>query len=125
MGLALVERLLTISGQVVIAMRNAPLVGEADQREMMKATKAIRAALLLRRFRSWDVEVVHDEGRVLGVVPPGQSDDEACEPNAARQVFADAEARIATILQLVAASRGLTSGGVAAGSSTVPPALPS
>ena len=119
-AVALVDRLVTIGGQIAVAMRNAPLVAEADQRDIMNGTKAIRAALLLRRFRSWDTEVLHDEGTVLGVQPAGQSDDEVCAPEDARRAFADWQARIVAILELVAASRGLTTGGVASASSTEP-----
>jgi hypothetical protein len=35
--------------------------------------KEMRAALQLRHYRHWDIEVLHDEGMVLGVQPSGQS----------------------------------------------------
>src|SRR5262245_47916865 len=59
---ALVDRLVTVAGQIAVIVRNAPLISEADQRDVMTATKTMRSALLLRRFRSWTTEILHDEG---------------------------------------------------------------
>lgn len=106
---ALVDRLLIVAGQISIAVKSAPLVSEADQRDLMTATKTMRAAVFLRRFRSWTSEVLHDEGIVLGVQPAGQSDDEGCAPEVARRTFAEWMVKIGGILELVAASRSLTS----------------
>jgi len=49
----LMQRLLALAGPIADAVRNAPLASEADQRDVMTGTKAMRAALLLREFRSW------------------------------------------------------------------------
>jgi hypothetical protein len=105
---ALVDRVVTVAGQIAVAIRNAPLVSEADQRDVMTGTKAMRSALLRRRFRSWTTEVLHDEGTVLGVQPAGQSDNDACTPEDARRIFADWKEKVLGILDLVAASRVLT-----------------
>lgn len=116
----LVERLVALAGNIAVAVRNAPLVAEADQRDLITGTKAMRAALLLRRFRSWDTEVIHDEGTVLGVSQPGQSDDHACPPEEARRTYAEWQARVVAILDLVAASRGLAAPGVSASGLALP-----
>lgn len=68
------DRLISLMGQIARTVRNAPLASEADQRDVMTGTKSMRAAVLLRRFRSWDTEVLNDEDIVLGVTPAGQSD---------------------------------------------------
>lgn len=73
----------------------------------MTGTKAMRAALLLRRFSSWTTEVMHDEGTVLGVQPAGQSDNRPCPPETARRTFAEWKGEISAILDLVSASRSL------------------
>jgi hypothetical protein len=91
-------------GQVARTVRNAPLAPEADQRDVMTGTKTMRAALLLRRFRSWDIEILNDEDIVLGVTPAGQSDDEPLGPTEAGQVFVGWAEKIAAILDLIAAS---------------------
>jgi len=71
----LVERLVSLGRQVAPAAQRAPLSSEADQRELLTGIKAMRAALLLRRFRSWDTEILNDQDIVLGVKPAGQSDE--------------------------------------------------
>jgi hypothetical protein len=107
----LAERLLALSGQIADAVRKAPLASEADQRDVMTGTKSMRAALFLREFRSWTVEVLHDEGTVLGVQPAGQSEDDPSEPETARRRFIDWVGKIRGILDLVSASRALGQAG--------------
>lgn len=114
----LAKRLVTFSGQVASAIRNAPLVSEADQRDLMTGTKTMRAALLLRKFRSWSADILHDEDRVLGVHPAGQSDDEACAPEDARQHFVEWQAKIGAILDLTAASFGFSPVGEGGGTAS-------
>ena len=101
------DRLVSLMGQAARTVRNTPLASEADQRDVMTGTKAMRAALLLRRFRSWDTGILNDEDIVLGVTPAGQSDDEPLSPTEAGQVFADWAEKISAILDLVAASTAL------------------
>jgi hypothetical protein len=103
----LVRRLLDLAGPIADSVRNAPLASEADQRDVMTGTKAMRAALVLRQFRSWTTEVLHDEGTVLGVEPAGQSDDAPSHPEDAKRTFADWKGKISDILDLVSASSGL------------------
>ena len=100
----LTDRLVSSMGQAARAVKSALLVSEADQRDVMTATKVMRAALALRQFRSWDPEVLHDEGTVLGVAPAGQSDDSPARPDTARRTFMDWADKVETILDLVAAS---------------------
>jgi hypothetical protein len=101
------RRLVSLMGQIARAVRNAPLTSEADQRDVMSGTKAMRAALLLREFRSWDTEVLNDEDIVLGVTRAGQSDDEPADPDVAGRTFADWAVKTNAILDLVAASPAL------------------
>lgn len=106
----LVDRLFALLKPFVRSLRSAVLSSEADRRDVATGAKAMRAALLLRRFRSWDVEILNDEDRVLGVNPAGQSDDEGCDATEAAKIFADWSEKIASILDLVAASAELRSG---------------
>lgn len=103
----LAKRLLVLAGYLVNAVQTAPLASEADQRDVMTGTKTMRAALLLREFQSWPTDVLHDEGTVLGVQPPGQSDDAPNPPESARRSFADWMGKLRSILDLVVASREL------------------
>ena len=97
------DRLVSLMGQVARAVRNAPLSSEADRRDVMTGTKAMRAALLLRCFRSWNTEILNDEDVVLGVTPAGQSDDEPFAPLEAGQTFLEWTEKISAIVDLVTA----------------------
>ncbi len=98
------DRLVSLMGQVARSVRNAPLASEADQRDVMTGNKAMRAALLLRRFRSWDTEVLNDEDIVLGTRPAGQSDDEPFTPTEAGRTFSEWTEKISAIVDLVTVS---------------------
>ena len=114
---SLVRDLLELAGPIADYVRSAALASDADQRDVMVGTKAMRAALFLRQFRSWNTEVLHDEGRVLGVHPPGQSDDDPSAPADARRAFAGWAGKMGDILELIASSRGLGPAGREAPSS--------
>ena len=101
----LVNRSLELAGFIAAAVGKAPLASEADQRDVMTGTKAMRAAILLRHFHSWTADVLHDEGTVLGVQPAGQSDDDPSAPEVARRTFASWKGKIKDILDLVSAAR--------------------
>jgi hypothetical protein len=103
---ALVGRLLKLAGLIANALKMAPLASEADQRDVMTGTKAMRAAIFLRYFSSWATDVIHDEGTVLGVQPPGQSDDDPCAPELARRSFSSWKEKIRGIIDLVSAASG-------------------
>ena len=98
------RRLVSLMGQIARNVRNATLVSDADQRDLTTGTKAMRAALLLREFRSWDAEILSNEDTVLGVTHAGQSDDQPAGPGEAGRTFADWTEKINAILDLVAAS---------------------
>ncbi len=107
-ALSLIERLVSLAGRLASLIKSAPLASEGDQRDLMAETKAMRAALLLRCFRHWEAEVLHDEGTVLGVHPAGQSDDDPSPPEDAERTFAQGHTRILSILELVAATNELS-----------------
>ncbi len=104
------HRLVSLMGQIARTTRSAPLASEADQRDAMTGNKAMRAALHLRRFRSWNTEILHNEDIVLGVTLAGQSDEQPCSPHDAGRIVADWAEKIITILDLVAASPGASQG---------------
>ena len=108
-GKHLNARLTSLMGEVARAARSAPLASEGDQRDLSIGTKVMRSALLLRRFRWWSAEILHDEDVVLGVTPAGQSDDEALDASEAAHVFIGWAEKVQAILDLVTASSGLSS----------------
>ena len=100
----LVTRLLEISGQIAEIVKRSSLTSDADERDIMKCTKVMRAALLLRKYHEWNPDVLHDEGRVLGVRPAGQSDQSPQTPNDASEDFFDSLAVVRQVLDLATAS---------------------
>lgn len=81
--------------------RLTPYLSQTDQIEIGHSIKAIRASLRLRKYRYWDPEVLHDEGMVLGVSPPGQSDDDGINSYKAEKIFSESYDRILAIVELL------------------------
>jgi len=77
----------------------------ADYHDLAVSIKQMRAALRLRRYRYSDLEVLHDEGTVLGVQPPRQYENEA-SPIEAASLFADALGKLTGILELATEDTG-------------------
>lgn len=74
---SLQKDLLNVILLIIPLIKSSLLLNEADERDIGVCAKKVRAALRLRKFSSWNAEVLHDEGTVLGVHPPGQSDNQA------------------------------------------------
>jgi hypothetical protein len=108
----LVRRLLAWGGQFAPLLKVAPLASESDQRELMLGIKSIRSAILLRKFRHQDADVLHNEDVVLGLRPAWQSDNEPLRPSAAKAEVADTARTILAAVQLVEASGNLSGGGI-------------
>ena len=79
-------RLAALAHQTGPAIRRSPLLTEVDEREAGHAFKGMRAALRFREFSNRDVEVLHDEGTVLGV-QPAYEDEQCVDPSHARTIF--------------------------------------
>jgi hypothetical protein len=87
-----------------LAQQSAGLTS-ADHHDLGIAIRQMRSALHLRRYRYSDTEVLHDEGTVLGVVPPRQFEREI-KPSEAAEVFKEAVREVAEILELAAEDGG-------------------
>lgn len=81
--------------------RLTPYLSQTDQIEIGHSIKAIRAALRLRKYRYWGPEVLHDEGMVLGVESPGQSDNDGIHSDKAKNIFSESYDRILSIVELL------------------------
>lgn len=68
------------------------------------ATKALRAALRLRRYSYREADAIHDEGTVLGFRPAEQSENQGLPPTSAESEFFEHTSTIAAVLKLVEAS---------------------
>ena len=74
------------------------LLTEADRRDLGTWAKSVRASLRLRKYYTWDAELLHDEGTILGIQQAGQSETEPVRPMDARGNF---ERDISNLLSLV------------------------
>lgn len=106
-ALQLVSRILPPCAQLAELAKTSPLTGAEDIQDVKLATKGIRAALQLRKFHYSRVEVLHDEGSVLGVRPAEQSEDNGLSPAQARSEFNEQLSIIGAVLKLVEASPSL------------------
>ncbi len=82
----LASRLAQLAQQTAPAIRRSPLLTEADEREAGHSFKGMRSALKFRDFEFEDVKVLHDEGTVLGVQAPQES-ERWVKPRRARDSF--------------------------------------
>lgn len=105
------QRLMSLMGQVAKRVGNTPLTSAADQRDVMIATKVMRAAIMLCDFEWSDIEVLHNEDVVLGVKPASQFEETPLAPHEASMQFSGYAGRVDRILELVAASSDLSPGG--------------
>lgn len=98
------RELLRLVGALTGYVTRAPLLSEADERDLSKSAKEVRAALKLRAYRAWDTEILNDEDIVLGVRPAGQSDAHHAQPQEASREFLRGMNTITAIIELVEAS---------------------
>ena len=99
----LIKMIRTIANSI----KHSTLLSEADTRDLGSWAKSLRASLRLREYRTWDAEVLHDEGLVLGVQPAGQSDTDPIPPILARKSFARDIANLAGLAELLDVSPAL------------------
>ena len=79
--------LMQIVRVIANGMKRSSLLTEADRRDLGTFTKSLRAYLRLRQYQAWDAEVLHNEGIVLGIQQPGQSDTDPTDPDRAALNF--------------------------------------
>lgn len=83
---ALASRIATLAQEIAPAIRRSPLLTEADERAAGHAFKGMRSALKFRGFGYEDVQVLHDEGSVLGLQPAYETMD-LSDPAKAKREF--------------------------------------
>jgi len=98
------RNVLKFVGDLSSAAKRNPLISQADEHDLRKATKQLRASLNLHVYRSWDAEVINDEGTVLGVAPAGQAEDQPADPVSASKMFNGAISVLLRQLELVEAT---------------------
>lgn len=103
-AIQLIHRILPPCAQLAELAKTSALTGTEDMQDVKLATKSIRAALQLRKFHYSSLEVLHDEGTVLGVRPAEQSENNELSPSQARIEFNSQLSTIRAVLKLVEAS---------------------
>jgi hypothetical protein len=101
---SLIGRLLPLCAELADRVRSSPLTGSEDLQEVKVATKAMRAALRLRQYNYRELDVIHDEGTVLGIRPAEQSENRGLSPMAAEDEFFDHLSILGAVLKLVEAT---------------------
>jgi hypothetical protein len=95
------ETLLNAITLLLPAIKASPVLDSSDEKDTGQCVKRMRASLRLRNYKSWNIEVLADEDRVLGVNPPGQSDDEANAPAEAKKTFFNCAEQLEGMVQLL------------------------
>jgi hypothetical protein len=106
---SLIDRLVLFASQVTTVLKTSPLSSDSDQQDLLISIKEMRATLLLRYFTHWDIDVLHNEGEILGIRPAGQSDDRPLKPSDAKQKFISSSEQIVEIIRLAEAGNSLDS----------------
>lgn len=109
---SLQKDLLKVISLIIPLIKSSLLLNEADERDIGICAKKARAALRLRKFSSWDAEVLHDEGTVLGVHPPGQSDNQANPPLESKKIFNSCIDQLLGMIELLEATPVILSDGL-------------
>jgi hypothetical protein len=97
----LVRRLLPGCAALAEATKRSSLTGPEDLHAVKIATKGLRAALLLRRYTYHALDVIHDEGNVLGIRPPEQFERPVKSIGEAKEDFIDRMNVLVPIVRLV------------------------
>lgn len=120
MANGITDRLLRVAAPVAHAAKTAPLTGNEDVQDVKEAAKAMRAALLLRRYHYQEPGVIHDEDRVLGFRPAEQSERVGLEPTDAEKVFANGLSKLLAVLKLVESGREFETATLPSGTTVAP-----
>lgn len=100
-SLSVQKDIFKVVSEIIPLVKSSSILNEADERDIGICAKKIRASLRLRKFQSWEIEVLHDEGHVLGVTPPGQSESEPNPPNQAKRVFKESITQLINMVELI------------------------
>ena len=95
------EKSLYVISLIIPLLNISPILNKSDEKDVGECVKRMRAALRLRNYSSWEIEVLHDEGTVLGVSPPGQSEDAPSHPFEADADFVKCLEKLEGIAQLL------------------------
>lgn len=99
----LTSSLIAMCGVIVDLMNWSVLISDADKNDLSLHVKEIRASIRIKKFSYIPIDVLHDEGRVLGVAPAQQRETTSLPPATARLNALRAAGKIQDIINLLAA----------------------
>lgn len=102
------SKIVSLAGLAIDYASKSPLISDADKKDISTIAKAIRAGFHLREYSTWDDEILHDEGQVLGVTRAGQSDNDPLSPVEALRRFSNEYERLSAIVDLMSVSNTYT-----------------
>ena len=106
-ALEMQSELIPVISVLANGAKQSSLLTEADRRDIGAWTKSLRASLRLRRYYSWDTELLHDEDIILGVRQAGQTDEYAVTPEQAGRAFDRNIEKFLGLIDLIEISPGL------------------
>lgn len=92
---------LEVISLILPALQSSPILDKSDEKDIGIYAKKMRSALKLKEYKSWEIDVLHDEGVVLGVNPPGQSENKPFHPTDANKVYSHCLDKLEGMLQLI------------------------
>lgn len=120
MANSITDRLLRIAAPIAHVAKTAPLTGNEDVQDVKEAAKAMRAALLLRRYQYQEPQAIHDEERVIGFRPAEQSERLGLEPVEAEKVFHNGLSKLRAVLKLVESGQEFETATLPSGTTVAP-----
>ena len=94
----------TLSVDIAGAARGSALIAEADLQDLRHNTRQMLANMLFREYEHTGLYVHHDEGIVLGVDPPSQSEKELADTTLAPVLLHTAAKHIVDVVDLLTPS---------------------
>ena len=95
------EMTLKVISLILPLLQSSPILDKSDEKDIGVCAKKMRTTLKLIKYRSWGIEVISDEDVVLGVEPPGQSENEPFHPTDADESYSHCLEKLEGMLQLI------------------------
>ncbi len=95
------EMTLKVISLILPFLQSSPILDKSDEKDIGIYAKKMRSALKLIKYRSWGIEVISDEDVVLGVEPPGQSENDPFHPTDANESYSHCLGKLEGMLQLI------------------------
>ena len=89
-----------VMAEIGAAAQGSPLIDSADKTSLTQCMKRMAAAMRIRKFTSWGVQIHHDDGSYIGADPAGQ-EETTTTVDVARREFLDSVDTTFEIMQVL------------------------